>query len=271
MSTSTVFAVDAQREVKPFLGSLKSTPYEFTYMKDGLSSVHAVNFSSGMTNEYQPFFNRIVLQTTMNDGTGRIKTLKNLGASDFGTLGHEAFHAYKANYIEVDSRFSHLKYFLSRRADNLYRSIPAEKRAVTLEEAYASFIGWVLQGHQSTLQALGRLNAENCESGLKNMERIWKATWNSKVSGYWYHDSIAEYWSTQASGIGILIGKGWKAFQDWRNQEDVQMVDEDLQELDRRWVGYNIFEGTISEDFGRTFEKAIKALNCGGQSAAQQP
>lgn len=261
LGTGKTEAVDAQKQVKPFLNSLKSTAYEFGFIRQGLESVHAVKFSDGIENKYQPFFNRIVLQRTMNDGAGNIKKLEALGY-DLGTLAHESFHAYKANHIEIDERLSGLKYFLSRRATNLYRSIPEGKRAVTLEEAYASFVGWIVQSHQSMLSTFNRITPENCERMLAGSEDIWNRSWNATITGYWYKDSVLEFWGEQLNGLGVLISEGTKAYQDWRDQEKVHMVEEDLQSLDRRWVAYNLFEGTITSDFKETFKKELEAIDC---------
>ncbi len=254
------------REVKPFLLSLESTPYNLNYYRLGLGSVHALEFSDGMENKYQPFFNRIVVQRSMNDGIDRLKRMEALSSGDFGTLGHEAFHAFKANYIEISNSLSHMKRFMERRAQNLYRSIPEGKRAVTLEEAYASFIGWVLQGHVSTAQMIRKQNPETCVEGIERLKRIWSVTWNSKVTGYWYRDSVPEYWMDQFKGIKILLTEGSKSYRDWNNRDGAIMVEEDLGSLDRRWISFNILAGKISEDFDRSFAEELKALNCEAQT-----
>jgi len=259
---TSLFAQNAQRQVKPFLKSLERTPYAFDFIRSGLNSVHSVKFDDGVNNQYQTFFNRIILQKSMGTAAGKIKDFSELGSVNFGTLAHESFHAYKANFIDAEPRFEGLKSFMARRAENLYRSIPESKRAVTLEEAYAVFIGWVLQAHDGTLQGFRRLNDENCERQLARMENVWSIIWNSQVNGYWYRDSVPEYWADKLRGIGILIGQGWDAYHEFENREGAIAVEENLGELDRRWVSYNVFEGTISPSFQHTFKDEIAKLSC---------
>lgn len=268
-ATSNLFAQNAQRQVKPFLKSLESTPYHFDFIRAGLNSIHSVKFEDGVNNQYQTFFNRIIFQKSMNDGTGKILTYDKLSPIEFGTLAHESFHAFKANYIDVESRFEPLKKFVERRAQNLYRSVPEHKRAVTLEEAYASFIGWVLQAHEGTMRGFARLKPENCEHSLAGMERIWNGSWNSQVNGYWYRDSVGEYWADQFRGIGILIGEGMGAYKKFLNEENSVPVEEDLQDLDRRWVAYNVFEGTISPSFKDTFKEELAKAQCPSAEARE--
>ncbi len=225
-------------------------------------SVHAVSFENGVTNQYQPFFNSIRLSMTMNDKAGRIKGLKALGASDFGTLGHEAFHAYKANFIEVQPQFVNQKNFLRRRAMNLYQSIPEAKREVTLEEAYASWIGWMLQSHISTISMIERLNSENCDEAPERLKSLWQVSWNASVQGYWYKDSMGEYWIEQFKAIKTLVTEGVDAYRRAKNSDGANFVDENLQPLDRRWIAQNLFRGRLKENFEETFKSELSKSVC---------
>ena len=60
---------------------------------------------------------------------------------------------------------------------------------------------------------------ENCEKKIKLVERLWESTWNQDVSGYYYRDSVGEYWADKMKGLKILITKGRKAYKDWEKRE----------------------------------------------------
>jgi len=258
----SVYAVDAHRQVTPFLESLKGTAYDFRFVREGLLSIHALDFNDGVNNQYQPLFNRIILSTTMNDGTKKIKRLEKLSDSDLGTLFHEAFHAYKANFIEVSENLEVQKNFLARRAQNLYRSIPESKRAVALEEAYASFVGWAVQAHSAMAKAIKRIDLESCQLKLEKSSEMWKVTWNSHVAGYWYRDSVVEYWSEKLKGAKILLTEGYDAYRDFVGQDGAHFVEEDLQPLDRRWIATHLLGGRAQESFENSFAQEIAALGC---------
>lgn len=255
-------AVNASRQVKPFLTSLESTPYDFHFIREGLLSVHSVKFEKGVVNQYQPFLNRIILSMTMNDGIGRIKPWSSLGSGDFGTLAHEAFHAYKANFVDSNPQFLAQKRFLERRAQNLYLSIPAEKRDVTLEEAYASWIGWMIQSQTSMISMIERLHEEGCEQSIERLPMMWEMSWNATAQGYWYKDSFGEYWIEQFKAIRTLLTEGMDAYRRAKDSDGAHYVEEDLQPLDRQWIAKNFFKNRISEDFRETFKNELRQSVC---------
>ena len=261
-------AVNVDDQIAPFIESLEESPYRFNFLVKGLSSVHQIELRQGSTNQYQPFFNKLVLSMTAGDRAGRLKSRHELSDTDFGTVAHEAYHAYLANFIRVLPEFSAHKRFLERRAQNLYLEIPSKKRETALEEAYASFIGWLLQSHAHIDKVLRRPvegeSRQRCEGRLNLLKAIWGRSWDAEINGYWYRDGVVEYWMEQAKGVGILVTDGMDAWKRFLESDGANMVDADLQNLDRQWISQNLFEGKLSASFDSSFSQALEGFSCEG-------
>lgn len=261
-------AVEVADQIAPFIESLEESPYTFNFLVEGLSSVHQIELRKGQTNQYQPFFNRLVLSATVGDASGRLKPRTQMSDIDFGTVAHEAYHAYMANFLQVLPEFASHKRFLARRAQNLYQEIPLNKRATTLEEAYASFIGWALQSHVHIVRTLGMSfpdeTRQRCEGRRELLEAIWKKSWGAEINGYWYRDGVLEYWGEQMKGLGVLFSDGFEAWKRHRDGDGAHMVETDLQDLDRTWISQHLFEGKLSRSFEETFHEALANFSCAG-------
>jgi hypothetical protein len=253
------------RQVQPFLSSIEQTPYDFRFYREGLLSVHAIQFQDGYRNAYETFFNRLILQSSLDDGSGRLKTMQAMTRNGFGILGHEAFHAFKANILSSRPQGQRLIAFLRARANSLYTEIPSKKREVTLEEAYATFVGWTLEGYVSVgsiLHTMAEDEVADCARRLEVLESIWKSTWGAETKGYWYRDGIGEYWSDQFKAVHILITKGRKAWKEFVGRDNVHFVEQNLQTADRDWISRHLFEGRIGESFEETFATELQNLSC---------
>ena len=259
-------AVEVADQIAPFIESLEESPYTFNFLVKGLSSVHQIELRPGTTNQYQPFFNRMVLSANMGDRAGRLLPRLQMNEVNFGTVAHEAYHAFFANFINVLPELESQKKFLARRAQNLYQDIPSKKRATTLEEAYASFVGWVFQSHAHIERTLNRPfendNRQKCEARRALLEAIWKKSWGAEINGYWYRDGVGEYWAEQFKGLGILMSDGFDAWKRFREGDGAHMVETDLQPLDRRWISQHLFEGRLSESFEDSFAKTLEGFSC---------
>lgn len=252
-------------QFKPFLKSLEESPYNQVFIQKGLSSVSALKFKDDVVNQYQPFFNRIVLQKSMDDGANRIKPISTIDVVDLGVLAHESFHAFKANFIESDPKYARLKDWMANRSRNLYLGIPSvSKRAVAMEEAYAVFIGWSMTTRSSLSKILVQAKREgaDCATSIDLAKRLWAVHWKSDVDGYYYNDGIIEYWTSKAEALRILVTKGKKAYRDYVDQDETIFINDKLQPLDKKWISENIFNGSMKESFEETFAKSLQELNC---------
>jgi hypothetical protein len=257
---TTLFADTWQTE--PFLESVKETSFDFRYLREGLNSINGVRFGNDVINQYQQFFNQMTLSSSMGDGARRIKPLKSLSNSDFGTLFHESFHAFKANHMDQESAYINLSRWFVKRADIVFGDLSQSKRQAALEEAYASFIGLIAETRLTFTRLMHRPSEQDCELRLTYMRRLWAVGWAQEIKGYYYKDGIGEYWAHQLEGLWTLVTEGRKAYGEFRNQDGAILVSEALPQLDKSWISENIFENQITEDFDKTFETDIKAIGC---------
>lgn len=259
-----VFADGWQTE--PFLNSIRNTPMDFRYVREGLTSIHSVRFGNDAINQYQQFFNRMTLGMSMNDGAKRIKTLDKLSTIDLGTLLHESFHAFKANHMDQDPAYKNYLSWFNARADVIFEDLPRDKRRVALEEAYASFIGLITDTRANFARMIARPSDNDCELRLTYMKRLWASDWQQDIKGYYYRDGIGEYWAHQLDGLWTLVTEGTKAYGQFQNSDGAIFVNQALPELDKKWISAKMFEGTITKDFDHTFASDLKAIGCDPES-----
>ncbi|MDB5038533.1 MAG: hypothetical protein JWQ35_2061, partial [Bacteriovoracaceae bacterium] len=190
----TSSTIAASWQTNSFLKSINGSLYDFPFLVEGLNSVRAIGFKKDTTAQYQSFFNRIVLGLGIDDGAHRLKGLEGLDPEDFGTIAHESFHAFKANFIDQDPRFGAMKIWMKRRAEIVYGDLSESKRETALEEAYAVFIGDVISTRLNVQRILDRRPEMKCSIKQRMAESFWNIEWSSSVNGYYYRDGLGEYW-----------------------------------------------------------------------------
>lgn len=251
----------AQAQVKRFLGSLKTADIDFQYAERGLNSVSGVSFEDEV-NHYQPFLNRLVLMPTMSDGQNAIHEASQLSAIDAGIVFHEAFHAYKANFIDKRSELSALKGWLESRAKELFPDLPKNKRETALEEAYASFIGNMVTAKLNLAPILLKTKAQDCERRIVLVDRLWNARWSDEIKGYYYRDGVGEYWAIRAKAMWILTTQGRRAYLEYMDSQREIFTEASLTETDRAWISMNILESRLTSDFRTSLSKEIQSSAC---------
>jgi hypothetical protein len=236
-------------QTAPLLESLRGSLYEFRFLVEGLKSVHSFGFKDDTTAKYQPFLNRMVLGVGVADEAHRLRSFSAISLSDFGTLAHESFHAYKANFIDRDESLKPLKLWMKRRAYVLYGELSANKRETALEEAYAVFIDNAITARISAVNSMKRATPENCERYYQTAQHIWKIGWGASVVGYFYRDSVSEYWADKFRGFFRRLSGG-----DVEGEDRAIEVSESLTAIDKAWIAENLLERKVSPSFARTFE-----------------
>ena len=252
------------QQTKPFLKSIKETPYNYEYLVEGLRSIHALRFNKGQANHYEPFWNRLNLQDSLGDRAKRLKRVSELSPLQLGVLAHEAFHPFYSNKIKSDPKYKGYKKFMANRADVLYKKHPRKKRDVALEEAYASFLDSLFSGYK-TIEKILRSESykADCKSAIELTEKFWKSAWKSTTNGYYYRDSISEYWFDQYKGLRILTTKGRVAYKRYLNRDRAVYVKEGIQAIDKKWIVRNILKGKMSPSWQETFSDyaCVKAVS----------
>jgi len=186
--------------------------------------------------------------------------MEELSNIDLGILAHEAFHAFKANFIELKERYKPQKRWMNLRSKILYRNIPQLKRAVVLEEAYAVLIGSIIIQHRSLSKLLARhqnSDEEKCLGTVDLAMLFWENDWKAPIKGYYYRDSVQEYWADRAKGFWNFLHSGH-----WDISDEPLFVDQSLTPMDRRWISETIFEGTLTSSFENTFQNELESMPC---------
>jgi len=96
------------------------------------------------------------------------------------------------------------------------------------------------------------------------LEAIWKRSWGAEINGYWYRDGVLEYWGEQMKGLGVLFSDGFDAWKRFLDGDGANMVQTDLQDLDRTWISQHLFEGKLNRSFEETFQQALANFSCAG-------
>lgn len=242
----------ASWQASAFLRSLNGSVYNFNYLVEGLNSVHAIQFNDGTTAQYQSFFNRIVLSATMNDGSKRIKGLENLSEEDLGTIAHEAFHAFKANIMDVDPRFKAEKIWFKSRAHILFSDLKASKRETALEEAYAVFIGSLVTSRAVVERLLKSKDPNKYCKRLEIAERLWNNTWKDSINGYYYRDGIGEYWADTFSNLWKKLSGNNPTSEEGAKDHTI-LTERTLQDLDKKWIAGFL----LKSHFVSSFEESM--------------
>lgn len=267
--TSTFFVVSGTQEARSqswrseaFIQDLlrQHTFYAFPFWVQGLSSVSRIEFDSDRVNQYRWFLNAMTLDDSMSDESGRLLTVDEMGPMSLGTLAHESYHAYLQNFVRQHSAFRNQKEWLSRRATALYRELPKGKAETALEEAYASFLDISITSHRtvSRILKLRATDEEQCERSIQLGERLWKSTWDQPVYGYYYRESVGEYWTDQAKRIWARV----RGVDDGLPVDGAYFVETSLNQVDRNWVAHELFRGRIQNDFDASFEHLLIETPC---------
>lgn len=241
-----------------FLDSIERSGklYSFEFWTRGLSSVFSVKFDDESTAQFQPFWNKIVLHTSHNDGAERIRQWDRMSSIDLGTLAHESFHAYVHNFIFRESDWRREKEWMKNRAPVVFYEIEKRQAMVAMEEAYASFIGNVVTTARTVEQVVNRNSRATCAQNYQMVQNIWSRTWKDPVQGYYYRDSVLEYWADRARWIGQQM-TGEKG--EVRFGEPI-FTENSISEVDKRWISQNIFEGRWTRDFNSSFPEIVERL-----------
>jgi hypothetical protein len=262
-SFQPVFA-SVGEQIRPFLKSIEQSPYDFEFLVKGLKSVHQVRFKKGVIGSYEGLLNRMNLGPTMDDGTNRIKTVQALNSGDFATLLHEAFHAFKENFIDDEKRYVSMKRWMELRADNLLHKLPRNKRDVALEEAYSVFVGNLAMSYHSIEYILNKYGKEDgCYKRLGLAKELWEKSWNQKITGYYYRDSIGEYWADKARALKILATQGREAYQKYINRDRAIYIDQSITRVDKKWISKFVFQNR----FVKSFEDSFPQYQCNEPSS----
>ncbi|MBN8553827.1 MAG: hypothetical protein J0L93_00095 [Deltaproteobacteria bacterium] len=228
-----------------------------------MRSINSIDFEIEPVNKYERFFNRLILNSRLGDGAGRLKTIDLISPNDLDTLIHESFHAYKANFIELKKDFSQLNTWMKNRAHIVYSKYSKEKSEMALEEAYAVFIGSILSTKMKFAKnILSSSSSQHCSQRLGYLERLWTSTWNAKTQGYYYRDGIGEYWADTAKGLWVLITEGRKAYADIQNSDGAIYMENELPKLDKEWIAARFLDGKVQVSFKETFKDELKKINC---------
>lgn len=249
-----------------FLDSLQSEsakPYAFQYWQRALASLSDVVYNDKITNQYQPFLNRISLNRSMSLGNEEIRSWDKLSPIDLGILAHESWHAYLNNFIKQEPEFQKLKRFFLYRAKNLFWELPESKAETALDEAYATFIGNTMMSIRWLDMMTERsMESEDIDCGKydKLVEQIWRSNWESDIKGYYYRDSIDEYWTDRAKTFWKWLTGSKK--DDRKNYDGVFYTEQGLTELDKKWILNNVFESRISKDRRESFQEFYEKMGC---------
>jgi hypothetical protein len=239
-----------------FIESLRGTSYNLKVVGEGLESVTSIDFDDSKNPQYRSFFNSLILSESTTDDKKAISRLDNLGPTDLGTIVHESFHAFKANFIDSVPSMKPLKLWMKQRAAVVYPNLPAAKRETALEEAYAVFIESTIVAHENVVRTLRR-ESKHCEANKIFAQDIWRQNWASKVIGYYYRDSIAEYWSDKVTGLMRRI------FSDDLGPTESAIYDQrGIGPIDKSWIATNILENRFVASFENTFGDEDNLLAC---------
>lgn len=249
--------LQASWKTDSFLGSIQrsGSQYSFEFWNRGLSSVSDVDFRSDSTAKFLPFWNKMVLEKSHDDGAERIHAWHRLSTTDLGTLAHESFHAYVHNFILRHPAWSHERAWLEKRAPVVFYDIHPSKTFVALEEAYASFIGNIVTSARS-IDVIMSKSTPNCVGRERVVRNIWSQIWKEKIQGYYYRDSFTEYWEDRAQ---------W-ALDKMRGQEsevefgEAIFTESSISQADRQWISLVLFEGRWSENFDQSFPHHVAAF-----------
>ncbi len=239
-----------------FIESLRGSPYNLRVVGEGLESVTSIDFDDSKNPQYRSFLNDLVLSESTTQDKKAISRLNILGPTDLGTIVHESFHAYKANFIDAVPSMKPMKLWMKQRATVVFPHLPAGKRETALEEAYAVFIESTIVAHENVVRTLNH-DAKHCERNRLFAQSIWQQNWKSKVIGYYYRDSVAEYWSDKVKGLLRRI------FSDEPAQTENAVYDErGIGPLDKSWIASNILQNRFVASFENTFENEENLLAC---------
>lgn len=232
-----------------FLKSLEDRNLDFPFWRQGLESISGIDFNNTYSNQYRPFTNRLGLEQSMSDGADRLLPFDEMSRIDLGTLAHESWHAYFANFISQRPEYKSIYNEFKLRARSLYWDLPAEKAYQALEEAYAVFIGntitqvrWV----DWSVHHYENQDEVDCDKARSFLQRMWENNWHAEVFGYYYRDSVSEYWEDQMKSAWAWLSGDDSARPP---REGLIFVEKSLGESDRQWISSRLFGGLLKQSF----------------------
>jgi len=251
-------------QVEDYLQSIRApraiklnSPFMFL----GLRAAKGIEFSNSGTNRYQSFMGRLVLNDTLQDGGNRLRRYENIGQVDLGILAHESWHSYLDNYVMRKESYSRMKLWFTSRARNLFWDLPESKQLAALDEAYAIYIGSMVAAYRGIQRDMDRQSKQaswDCDKIEALADRFWSIAWSESVYGYYYRDTIPEYWEDKLTAV-INWLSGEKSDQ---NSEGIYYVKQSITDIDRDWIADNIFKTKFPRDYLETFGSELRQLSC---------
>lgn len=246
----------ASRKIENFLESVKDTPYNFHFLKEGLSAV--ANFNALSANDpnstalYFPQLGLMRLPETALDSKGRIKPLEDLSNDDFSSIAHEAFHAYRANFINLDESLSVNKAWLTKRSRDLFLNVRRDRREQVLEEAYAIYLEAVVRKVRelktNLREAIG--NDKQCRIQMRRAASLWEDLNEEAISSDYRRDSLFDY---VVDGFRLVAGLEIHRVVD---------VEKPIELVDKFWVQQEILDGRFLKPFEQVFASELQDLAC---------
>ncbi|TVQ79196.1 MAG: hypothetical protein EA369_05395 [Bradymonadales bacterium] len=244
-----------------FLRSLRfrAQPYALPFFELGLGSTSYISFQEGPTAKYRLFTNSMVLPNSHAFDSQSLHPFYRQNPIQLGTLAHESFHAFVANFIRRDPRYHSMNRWMEIRSQNLYRDLElsSSKNFVALEEAYASFIDAIYMTVRNLEAYLDRASRSDegfdCSMLFSFVNRSWQTAWHHPIYGYYYNDSLVDnaraFWARFTGRDGPVL-------------DEEQFVEISIQRADRDWISREIFLEEISEDPLQTFGFKFEAIGC---------
>lgn len=235
-----------------FLKSLEGRDLDLPFWRDGLKSVNGIDFNNRYSAYYKNFTNRLGLEESASDGGDRLLSFDEMSRINLGTLAHESLHAFFANHLSQRKEYRDLHQEFRLRARTLYWDLPPQKAYQALEEAYAVFIGNTItqvRWADWTIQHYEKQASVDCDQANTFLQRMWSQNWLENIYGYYYRDSIGEYWEDQ-------FQKVWAWLNDDPSlqppQENLIFVETSIEDYDRQWISSNLFENRLNQNFQKS-------------------
>ncbi|PIR23862.1 MAG: hypothetical protein COV44_00690 [Deltaproteobacteria bacterium CG11_big_fil_rev_8_21_14_0_20_45_16] len=253
-----------QWQVEDYLQSIRvprASKVNSPFMFLGLRAAKGIEFSDSGTNQYQSFMGRLVLSDSLQDGGNRLRPYEAISSIDLGILAHESWHSYLDNYIMRKSSYARFKKWITSRARNLFWDLPESKQLAALDEAYAIYIGSMVTAYRGIQRDMDRqLKQDSWDCGkIESLaDRFWSLAWNEPVYGYYYRDTISEYWEDKFTAVINWIS-GEKSDQ---NSEGIYYVKQSITDIDRDWIAENVLKTKFSRDYLETFGSELRQLSC---------
>lgn len=227
-----------------FLESLRGSPYDFDFLRRGIAATKWIKPGSHVS--YSSEKDLLILPTELFDESGMLKAIDEVDDPiAIDGLFHEAFHAYKAHFIDRRQSLRPLKEWFQGRSDTLFSQpgvvvdeaeahYPLKRghKEYALEEAYAVYIGSVAAQLKNITNYLQKnVDDERCDQRMSTAKRLWGHLRREKPKGYFRRTWFEEFTN------GTILSAIAKALL---NEEDTIYVSIPIVALDKFWIEENI-------------------------------